>query len=112
MVSTPEEVTNYSLSLPMPSTPVKKPSSRKSLCFFTNILNVKNKTEKHRVGAKKSKCRAVKVVNILWTKKTKQKGNSIINEQIKRNLYTWITRHPQVVQSKISNDYLKVMLYC
>ena len=25
-------------------------------------------------------------------------------------MYTWITRHPQVVQSPISNDCLKVML--
>ena len=29
--------------------------------------------------------------------------------QIKRNLYTWITRHPQVVQAPISNDCLKVV---
>ena len=43
--------------------------------------------------------------------KTKQKGHSKINEQIKRNLYTWITRHPQVFQSPISNDCLKVVLY-
>ena len=40
----------------------------------------------------------------------KGKGNSKINDQIKRNLYTWITRHPQVVQSQISNYCLKVML--
>ena len=33
-----------------------------------------------------------------------------INEHIKRNLYTWITRHPQVVQSPISNYCLRVML--
>ena len=44
-------------------------------------------------------------------KKIKIKGHSKINEQIKRNLYTWITRHPQVVQSPISNDCLKVVLY-
>ena len=44
-------------------------------------------------------------------KKTKRKGHSKINEQIKRNLYTWIKRHPQVVQSPISNDCLKVVLY-
>ena len=42
--------------------------------------------------------------------KKKRKGYSKINEQIKRNLSTWITRHPQVVQSPISNDCLKVML--
>ena len=40
---------------------------------------------------------------------TKLKGHSKINEQIKRNFCVWITRHPQVVQSKISNDCLKVM---
>ena len=40
----------------------------------------------------------------------KRKGHSKINEQIKRNLYTWITRHTQVVKSPISNYCLKVML--
>ena len=39
----------------------------------------------------------------------KQKGHSNINDQIKRNLYAWITRHTQVVQSPVSNDCLKVM---
>ena len=29
----------------------------------------------------------------------------------KKNLYEWITRHPQVVQFPISNDCLKVMFY-
>ena len=53
----------------------------------------------------------MKVCNSLWTNKTKRKGHSKINEQIKRNLYTWITRHPQVVQSLFSNDCLKVVLY-
>ena len=39
----------------------------------------------------------------------KRKGNSIINDEIKCNLYAWITCHPQVVQSSISNDCLKVI---
>ena len=39
----------------------------------------------------------------------KRKENSKINEQIKRNFHTWITRHPQVFQSPIYNDCLKVM---
>ena len=39
----------------------------------------------------------------------KRKENSKINEQIKRNFHTWITRHPQVFQSLISNYCLKVM---
>ena len=40
----------------------------------------------------------------------KRKGHSKINDHIKRNLYTWITHHPQVFQSPISNDCLKAML--
>ena len=51
----------------------------------------------------------MKVGNRLWTNKTRIKGCSKINERIKRNLYEWITHHPQVVQSPISNDCIKVM---
>ena len=94
----------------MTSKTVKKPSPGKSLCLFTNILGVKLKTAKLRIVAEKSKRNAMKVGNSLCTKKTKRKGHSKINEHIKRYLYTWITRHPQVVQSPISNDCLKIML--
>ena len=45
----------------------------------------------------------------MWTNTTKLKGHLKINDKIKHNLYAWITRHPQVVQSPISNDCLKVM---
>ena len=51
----------------------------------------------------------MKVGNNLWNNKAKWKGHSRTNDYIKRNLYAWITRHPQVVKSKISNDCLKVM---
>ena len=51
----------------------------------------------------------MKVGTIQWTKKTKLKGHSKINEWIKRNMCAWITRHPQVVQLPISNDCPKVM---
>ena len=51
----------------------------------------------------------MKLVDILWTKKTTRKRHSKINDRVKRNLYAWIKRHPQVVQSPISNDCLKVM---
>ena len=74
MVSTPEEVTDDSPHLPMISTTVKKPSARKSLCLFTNILNVKNKTVKRHVGAAKPKLRAIKVGNILRNNKKNEKG--------------------------------------
>ena len=40
----------------------------------------------------------------------KRKGHSKINDQIKRNVYTWITRHTQVVQSPIYNYCLKFLL--
>ena len=92
----------------MASTPVNKPSARKSQCLFTNILDVKQKISKRRIVAAKSKRRAMKVGTSLWTSKNR-KGNSKINEQIKCNMYAWITRHPQVVQSPIYNYCLKVM---
>ena len=77
-MSTLEEFTDDSPSFPMTQTTVKKPSARKSLCLFTNIFDVKNKTAKRRVGAAKSKRRAIKVGNSLWTNK-KQKGDSKIS---------------------------------
>ena len=40
MVSTPEEDTYDSPHVSITSTPVKKTSARKSLCLFTNMLNV------------------------------------------------------------------------
>ena len=98
IVSTPEEVTRDSPSLPMTSTPLKKPSARKSMCLFANILDVKDKTAKLRIVAAQSKYRSMKLGTSLWTKKTKQKEHSKINYNIKRNMYAWITRHPQVFQ--------------
>ena len=59
MVSTPEEIKNYSPIFNMTKTTVKKPSARKSLCLFTNILSVKKKTAKCHVRAAKSKRRAM-----------------------------------------------------
>ena len=71
MVSTPEGFTNNSPISPMISTPVKKPSARKSLCLFTNILYVKKKTAIRRVGAAKSKRESIKAGTTLWEKKKK-----------------------------------------
>ena len=53
MVSIPEGVTDNSPNVPLTSTPVKKPSARKSLCLFANIFDVKPKTEKLRIVAAK-----------------------------------------------------------
>ena len=38
----------------------------------------------------------------------KRKLNSKIDEQIKKPLYNWIMNHPQVVQSPMVNDCIKV----
>ena len=71
----------------MTSLPVNKPSARKALCLFTNILDVKPKTAKRRIVATKSKHKAMKVFNSLWINKTNLNEHSKINENIKRNLY-------------------------
>ena len=44
----------------MTSTLVKKPSARKALCLFTNILDVKKKSANRQVGASKSKRKVIK----------------------------------------------------
>ena len=62
------------------SIPVKKTSARKLLGLFTKILDVEPKTAKHSFMDTKSKDKALKVVSNLWTKRTKRKGNSKINE--------------------------------
>ena len=95
LLYTPEGFTDKSPNVHMTSSPVKKPSARKSLFLFTNILDVKPTTAKLRFFAEKYRHKAMKVCNRLWTKK--RKGRSKINEHIKRNLYTWITRHTHVV---------------
>ena len=60
MVSTPEGSTDNSTISPMTPTPVKEPIATKSLCLFTNMLYVKNKTAISRIGADKSKRKAIK----------------------------------------------------
>ena len=69
IVSTPGGFTDDSPISPMTSTSVKKPSARKPLCIFTNILDVKNKTATRRVWAAKYKCKAIKYETIPWALK-------------------------------------------
>ena len=65
MMSTLEGVTDNSPNVNMTSTPVKKPSARKSMCLFTNILYVKPTTAKCRFVSAKSRRKAMKVCNRL-----------------------------------------------
>ena len=96
ILSTWEWVTDNSPNVPMISTPLNKTSAMKSLCLFINIFGVKPKIEKCCIVAEKSKRKVMKFGNKLWTKKRKRKGHSTINDQIKRNLYTWITCHDEL----------------
>ena len=54
ILSTPEGVTDNSPNVHMTSTPVEKPSARKSLCLFTNILDVKPTTAKRQTQSHES----------------------------------------------------------
>ena len=73
MVSTPEGFTDNSPISPMTSLAVKKPSTQKSLCMFTNVLYVNKKTSYRRVGAAKSKRKAIKFGNTPWELEKKVK---------------------------------------
>ena len=68
ILSTPEGVTYNSPNVHLTSSPVKKPSARKSLCLFKNILDVKPTTAKRRFVAAKSRRKSMKLCNSLWTK--------------------------------------------
>ena len=78
--------------------------------MFTNVLEVNKKTAYRQVGAAKSKRKAIKYGNTTWAIKQKRKGNSKISEETRKSLYNWIIHHPQVVQSPIANDCLKVKI--
>ena len=78
MVYTHEGFTDNSPISPRTSTPVNKPSTLKSPCMFTNVLQVE-KTVHRQVGAAKSKRKSIKFGNTSWPLKQKRKGYSKIN---------------------------------
>ena len=108
MVSNPEGFTNNSPISPMTTPTIKKPSARKSLCLFTNILHVKKKTAIRWVRTAKSKCKVIKAGTMPCALKPKQKGNPMIKDHMNKALYSSIINHPQVVQSPIANYCLKM----
>ena len=65
ILSTPDGFADNSHNVHITTTPVKKPSARKSLCLFTNILDVQTKTAKRPFVAAKSRRKAIKVCNSL-----------------------------------------------
>ena len=73
MVSTSEGFSNNSPRPPMTQLKLNKPIARKSLCLFTNLLDVKNRTTIRQVRDAKSKRKAIKVGTIPCVFKPKKK---------------------------------------
>ena len=109
LVYTPEIFTDNSPMSPGPPMIVKIFSARKSLCLFTEVLDVK-KTDVRQVGATKSKRKAIREGSMLWSSISKRQLNTKINAQVRNYLYNWILQHTQVVQSQIANECLKVSI--
>ena len=65
ILSTTEGFIDNNPNIYMSSSPVKKPSARKSLCLFTKILDVKPTTAKRCFVAAKYRRKAMKVCNSL-----------------------------------------------
>ena len=110
MVSTTDKFTYNSTMLPGPSVTFRNPSARKSLCLFTEFLDVKNKTDVSPVSAAESKCKAVREDIMLWSSIPKRRRYTKINEQVKISLYIGILQNPRVVQSPSANYCFKVSI--
>ena len=86
----------------------KNSSARKFLSQIYKLLEVKLKTSVQILGASITNHEEIMNGTYLWYSITKWKGYKHINAHIKQGVYNWILLHPQVVQSPIENDFLKV----
>ena len=86
MVSTTERFTDNSKMSPGPSVTIINPSARKSLCLFTKVLYVKNKTAVFRVGAAESNRKSIIVGSILCSSIIKRIGHTKPLNEL-RNLF-------------------------
>ena len=66
MVSTPKIFTDNSPMPPGTSMIGRNPISRNSLCIFTEVLGVKNRTATYQVGAAKPKRKLIRAGSMLW----------------------------------------------
>ena len=60
---------------PDQSETAKNPSAIKPICQFNDVLDIKQKTDVCRLGAVKSKLKAVRSVNELWSRIPKRCGH-------------------------------------
>ena len=77
-------------NIPMsPGTPVtlRKPSARKPLYLFTEVLYVKKKTDIRKLGAAKSELKAIIGGIMVWSSIPKRIGHTKINKRVKKYLY-------------------------
>ena len=107
MVSTPEGCTENSPVSSLLFVTVKQPNTRK---WCSEKMDFKPKSAVRSLCDSNLKRRAIIVVSMLWSIISKQCGHTTINECIKRDIYNWILQHPQVIQSPIANDCLKLYI--
>ena len=65
---------------------VKNTSAGKPLGQFTELMDVKKKNAVFRLGADKSKHKAIRSGSILWSSIPKRQGHTKINDQVKNPL--------------------------
>ena len=70
--------------------PAKKASSIKPLHQFSEVLDVKQKTDIHRLGAAKSKSIDIRTGHLQWYNIPRRKGYTKINARVKTDLYDCI----------------------
>ena len=83
MISTPEGCINNSSMTPNQYLSTKKPSARKSLCQFSEILDVKHKTTISRSVATKENLKEIKTGNVFWPNVSNFRGHTKINQTIR-----------------------------
>ena len=104
MVSTPEGITeNSSIYVRMPGNMIN-PNAQKLISHFSELLNVKHKTDVWILRYVKTKCKAIRTVNMLWSSITNRIGHTKTNACINQSLYDLVLRHPHVVHSPIENN--------
>ena len=94
MVSNPEGFTDNSSMSSGPYTTVKKPSARKALRQFLEVLDVKHRTSARRLGYAKSKRKAIRAGSMLWSIWSKRRVHTQINERVKTFLKLDSTTSP------------------
>ena len=97
MVSTSDIFTD---NIPMSHGPPmisRNNSARKSLCIFTEVLDVKSKTAVRGVGCAKSKRKSIRAGSMMWSIIPNSKRHTKINEQVKKYLCNFILQHSQVL---------------